>query len=101
MKEAHNEIPEDIILRLNHDFDNEDELKEAHQMINHIRQGVLNVGWVQLSRAIILLSDGNINEMKKIIESNYYGDPRDVIMAMMSIPGNSNNHGMTPFKVKK
>jgi len=100
MKEAPKEIPEDIILRLKQDLVNKEDFKESLRIINYVRQDVLNVDWAQLSRAIILIADGDINVMKKIIESNYYGDPRDVIMEMMSIPRNTSDHGITPFKIK-
>ena len=101
MKEETKEIPKDIILRLKHDFDNEVEYQEALDMLNQVKHDVLNVGWIQLSRAIILIADGNINKMKEIIESGYDGDPRDVIMNMMGLPNNTNDHGMTPFVTNK
>lgn len=92
------QIPKDIILKLKQDFKNDNEYDEALKLILHIRQENLNVGWVQLSRSIILIADGNIRKLKQIIESGYYGDPRDVIMEMMQIPGNTNDHGLTPFE---
>ena len=91
------EVPKDIIFKLNQDFKNEDEYGEALKIILQIRKENLNVGWIQLSRSIILIADGNIEKMKQIIKSDYYGDPRDVIMEMMRIPGNTNDHGLTPF----
>lgn len=101
MTENKKQIPKDIILRLKHDFEIETEYQEALRMIDYVRQDTLNVGWVQLSRAILLIADGNLNKMKRIIASDYYGDPRDLIMRMMGIPGNTNNYGLNPFETKK
>lgn len=97
MKGETKDIPEDIILKIRNDFKGEKEIEQAMELIHHVRTDVLNVGWVQLSRAILLLAEGKVSEMRKIIDSRYYGDPRDVIMAMMAIPGNSNKYGLTEF----
>lgn len=101
MNKRTSEIPEDIIQRLKHDFENKEEFEKAIGLINLVKQDTLNVGWLQLSRAIILIADGNLDKMRELIESDYHGDPRDVIMDMMGLPDNTNDHGMTPFKRTK
>ena len=94
-----NSIPIDILKRLQHDFSDELELEQAVNIINRIREEEqqINVGWIQLSRAIILIANGDISKMKDIIDSNYDGDPRDIIMQMMDIEGSNNHYGMTEF----
>lgn len=96
--QSENEIPADIIAKLKKDYPKEEDYKQAMAVVNHIKEDVLNVGWEQLSRAIILIANGELSKMKEIVDRGYYGDPRDVIMAMMSIPGHENNHGSTPLE---
>ncbi|RZJ75966.1 MAG: hypothetical protein EOO45_03950 [Flavobacterium sp.] len=40
----------------------------------------LNVGPAQLARAILCLSAGDMLEIRRIKESGFYGDPRDLIV---------------------
>ena len=101
MNQESDNIPEDIILKLKSDFKNQEDFNQAISFIEFVKQDELNVGWIQLSRAIILIANGNLKEIKSIIDSNYYGDPRDVIMQMMSLTENTNYYGQTPFKVSK
>jgi hypothetical protein len=96
-----NDIPKDIIAKLKHDFKSEKEQAQAIKIVQHIKNDTLNVGWIQLSRAVIILSAGDLEKMKAIVESNYYEDPRDVIMKMMALPNNTNNYGNTPFTIEQ
>lgn len=92
------EIPIDILLRIKSDFQSLCEYNQALSLINHVRLDNLNVGWEQLSRSLLILADGDIYKLKNIVENNYGGDPRDVIMDMMNKPNSNNDFGMTPFK---
>ncbi len=96
--ESEKEIPEDIIAKLKKDYPKEEDYKKAMAIVKHIKEDVLNVGWIQLSRAIILIANGELGKMKEIVEGRYYGDPRDVLMDLMRIPGNKNSYGSTPFE---
>jgi len=58
----------------------------------------LNVGPEQLSRSILILSDGDIEEVKEIIAKNFYGDPRDVIMMAEAELDNPGHYGNIPFE---
>ncbi|MCJ8288413.1 MAG: hypothetical protein HRT58_00160 [Crocinitomicaceae bacterium] len=91
-------IPKDILKRLAIDFDRPDDLEEALRIVKHVRSDTLNVGWIQLIRSMIIISDGDIKSLNDILESGYMGDPRDVIMSMMHKPNSNNDHGLTPFK---
>lgn len=101
MQEKVNLVPEDINQRLKRDFENELEYNQACVIVNQIKNDEINVGWVQLSRAVILIANGDLEKMNDIVQKGYYGDPRDVIMEMMGIPGNTNNYGMTPFEAEQ
>ena len=90
-------IPEDILHQLRKDFKAPADYQRALELIQQVSREPLNVGWVQLSRALILISAGDVQKMKSIIDSGFYGDPRDVILQMMALPGHRNDHGMTPF----
>ena len=90
-------IPSDIIKRINDKFSNEKERNEVKKIIIEIKNESINVGHDQLIRSILLIADDNVDIIKEIMISNYYGDPRDVILKAMSIPGNTNDHGLTPF----
>ncbi len=67
-------------------------------MIKIVNEANLNVGNIQLIRSILIIADIDKNKIRSMINSDYYGDPRDVIMEAMNIPGNSNDYGKTLFK---
>ena len=90
-------IPEDIIKRLQNDFSHPQDYQEALRIVRHVRSDRLNVGWVQLTRAMIVLAEGNVDRLKEFIRTDYMGDPRDLIMAMMNKPNTNNDHGSTAF----
>ena len=48
----------------------------------------LNVGPDQLARSILILSAGDISIFREIFETDFYGDPRDVITRAESKLGN-------------
>ena len=91
-------LPEDIKIRINQKFPNPVDQKEVLKMMNEIGKDTFMVGKGQLIRSILLIADKDKNKIREIINSNYYGDGRDVIMEAMGIPGNTNDHGMTSFE---
>lgn len=91
-------LPEDIINRIQKKFPNQTEQKEIIELFNNIKKRRLNVGAEQLIRSILIIADEDIEKIREIIDSKFYGDPRDVIMTAMSVPGNKNDHGMNPFE---
>jgi hypothetical protein len=94
------QLPEDILFRLKKDFTNEADFDEALRIIHCVKNDNLNVGWVQLSRGMILLAEGNLHELKDMFESRYYGDPRDLLMGVVAKFGTTNFYGMTPFDME-
>jgi len=68
---------------------------EVTTLLNSIKKENINVGVTQLQRAVVTIARGDINMIKEIIDSNFYNDPRDVIM--MAIEKGLNNSGMWPL----
>lgn len=56
----------------------------------------LNVGPAQLSRSILMLAEGNVQEVRKLCEGTM-GDPRDVIMAAERKAGDPGHYFIPPF----
>jgi len=54
--------------------------EEVLSLLNCIKKENINVGVLQLQRAILKIAKGDINMIKEIIDQNFYNDPRDVIM---------------------
>lgn len=89
---------DDIEMRINQKFPNPTDKKEVMKMMDEIGRDSFMVGKDQLIRSILIIANKDKNKIRQIIDSNYYGDGRDVIMEAMGTPGNTNDHGMTPFK---
>lgn len=92
------QIPDDILRRIKNKFPNKEDQAEVIRLVKKVNTEILNVGNAQLIRSILIIADTNKTKMKTIIESGYYGDPRDVIVEALGIQGNTNDHGMTPFE---
>lgn len=82
-------IPPDIVQKIKKDFPGTNTQNEVAQLIEKIMKDNFMVGNDQLARSVIIIANGYKNKIKEIIESNYYGDPRDVIMDAMAMPGNT------------
>lgn len=91
-------LPNDIKTHIDEQFPNPNEKQEVLGMMKDIGQNSFNVGKDQLIRSILIIAQNDKSKIKRIIDSDYYGDPRDVIMEAMGVPGNNNDHGITPFK---
>jgi len=91
-------LPPDIIKKVKQLFPNPEESDKVLKILRPIKEEGLNVGADQLIRSILIIAEGDMEKIKKIIDSHYYGDPRDVIMEAMQKDGNNNDHGMTPFQ---
>lgn len=93
-------IPKDILHKLAEDYENKD-YNVALGLVQRIKSDRLNVGWIQLSRAVIILAEKDIDKMKGIIDDRYWGDPRDVLMAASTYPGRGNHFGTEPFTIEE
>ena len=92
------QLSHDIQNRIDHKFPNPADHKDVMDMMEEIGKASSNVGKDQLIRSILIIADTDKSKIRQILDSNFHGDPRDVIMAAMGIPGNSNQYGQTPFE---
>ena len=91
-------LPEDILRKIEMDYKTNDLQKYVTEKLLTISSMKINVGIEQLVRCILIISNGNINEFNGLFESNFYEDPRDVIMEAMAISNNETYYGTKPFK---
>lgn len=93
------DLPKDIFNQLKKDFQNDQDFKEVEMMLHGVQEDDrLNVGSAQLIRSILIIAKGDKAKIREIIESTYYGDPRDVIMMGMGVSDNQSNYGIDPFE---
>lgn len=57
----------------------------------------INVGHDQLVRSMLIISKFDKDKFSEIIDSKFYGDPRDVLMAAHTQDEKS-NYGLTKFE---
>jgi hypothetical protein len=93
-------IPVDILNKINELFPNIEDNSEAKKLIEQIFKSSINIGPSQLARSILFISNGNLSLIKKIIDSDFYGDPRDVIMEAEQKAGNPGHYFNLPFTQK-
>jgi len=90
------QVPPDIIQRIREQFPNEEERREAENIISGLWHTPLNVGPAQLARSMLVLVDGDLNELR-IVSETFYGDPRDVIMSAEKKAGNPGHYFVPAF----
>jgi len=93
----HKPIPKDILQKIEELFPNQEDRQLILKLVHEIQEDKWNVGSDQLIRSMLILSGPDKEKFQAIIDARFYGDPRDVILRAMSVPGNTNDHGMTPF----
>ena len=74
------EPPVDVRARIHSDFASVDEQRQVIALLGTLWDRPLNVGPAQLCRSILVLAEGNVQEVRKLC-TGFLGDPRDVIMA--------------------
>ena len=89
------QLPIDIVKKVRSDFQGEDQ-RVVFEEFSEISNETLNVGLVQLLRAILVLSRGDILKLLEFREKRYRGDPRDVI-SMANSASPQFNSGLEPF----
>jgi hypothetical protein len=92
------EMPKDILLKIDEMFPAMDDNLAAINLLEEIRQATANVGFAQLIRSILILSEGSLSVIRKIIQSDFYGDPRDVIMKAERKLGNPGHYFIPAFE---
>ena len=58
----------------------------------------LTVGPAQLARSILVLCDARVTEIERIIQSDFCGDPRDVLVSADAKLGYPGHYGNEPFE---
>ena len=74
-------FPDDIENKIEQLFPGSTDRQEVEKLLLTLWTTSLNMGADQLARGILILSDGQLFEIKKIFASDFYGDPKDVIMS--------------------
>ncbi|MFN5417829.1 MAG: hypothetical protein ACK5B9_12295 [Flavobacteriia bacterium] len=87
-------IPNDIEKKIYQLFSNEKERKEVENKIKSLYSKNWGVGFDQLTRSIIFLSDGKLEEFKNIIKEM---EPRDLILDAERKAGNPKHYFCIPF----
>ena len=70
--------------------------EEVERLLLSLWATPLNVGEEQLARSILVLSDGQVSEVKNIFNSHFFGDPRDVVMKAEIKTGNPRHYFIDP-----
>ena len=82
-------LPQDIEARILADFPDETTRDSVQESLERLQDETLNVGPLQLTRAILVLADGDYSEFLEL-RRTFRGDPRDVLMeakAVLRDPG--------------
>jgi hypothetical protein len=91
-------LPIDIETKIERLFPNLVEKAQVYNLLLSLGDKNLNVGAEQLARSILIISDGQFSVLLKIFESNFYSDPRDLIIEAEIIVGNTGDYFITPFE---
>ncbi|MGB3080959.1 MAG: hypothetical protein WBB31_17895 [Saprospiraceae bacterium] len=92
-------LPGDIIEKVKNDFRKED-WDLIFSEIENVRHDMRNVGFNQLIRSMISLSQGNSHKFLDFRKNKYLGDPRDIMSLANNINPNSDS-GRRPFEIDK
>jgi len=92
------DLPIDIEKRIKRDFPEEKDYENVRALLSGIERSYINVGKDQLIRSILIIAVGDPAKIQEIIDSNFYHDPRDVIMMGMGASDNTSNYGIDPFE---
>ncbi|MGI4872778.1 MAG: hypothetical protein ACRYFX_16585 [Janthinobacterium lividum] len=89
-------LPSDILAEINRQFPAKTERQQAQKLLDICWQRPLNVGPAQLARCLLLLGAGQLPAIRAVIEADFYGDPRDILLAANDRwPGC--HYGLNPF----
>lgn len=93
-------LPKDISQRIEQTFSSLVEREYVTSQLNSLWAMDLNVGADQLARCILILTDGKFEIFREIFNTNFYGDPRDLIMNAMEKSGNKTHWGINKLDNK-
>jgi len=90
------EIPKDIINEIIRETSSTEEANRLITLCNSVYEKNINVGYEQLIRAMLIVSNFDVNAFGKILNKGFFGDPRDVLM-MAHSKKPSINYGIDEF----
>ena len=93
-------LPKDILARIKMDYKTGKSEKYVKEKLSTLFFTYIGVSVHQLMRGILIIANGKIEEIDKIFESNFHGDPRDLLMYANSID-NKTHYGINPFIIKE
>ena len=90
-------LPEDVRRKIEALFPERQDAQAATKVCENVLTETLNVGPIQLIRAMLILSKGDLMMLKEIQDKDYYGDPRDVLLLANNLDGGVSNYGQNAF----
>lgn len=92
-------LPEDIQAKIAQLFPDSADRAAATELLSALwRDARLTVGPAQLARSILVLCDARVAEIERIIQSDFCGDPRDVLVSADARLGYPGHYGNDPFE---
>lgn len=86
-------LPEDISTTIEQTFASDVDQNYVTEKMCSLFTTSLNVGPAQLARCILYLANGEVKIVDEIFASNFYGDPRDLIVQAMEKSDHKINWG--------
>ena len=92
-------IDKDIVEKIDKELQRDVEKSQLLNLVKQVYEMELNVGHNQLVRCMLKLSKFQPGKFKLIIDSNFKGDPRDLILEA-NMKFKYLNYGLTNFPIK-
>ncbi|MFC7377655.1 hypothetical protein [Brevundimonas sp. GCM10030266] len=89
-------MAKDILRRIDADYEQADR-PDVTVRLSSLWDMDLNVGPEQLARAILIVASGDAIKLKRVFDTRFHGDPRDIIMAAMAQDDGA-DYGHAPFR---
>ena len=90
-------LPQDIVARIRADFPVKATRASVEASLERLQDETLNVGPLQLARAILVIADGDYSEFLEL-RRTFRGDPRDVLMEANAVRGDRRYWFTEPFE---
>lgn len=91
-------LQDDILQRIMKDFTGITDRVAVINLFQSVSQEAITVGMEQLQRSILVIAAGNFNEVQRIFDTGFYGDPRDLIMIAEAKAGYPGSYGSLAFQ---
>ena len=93
-------IAKDIVDEIESKLLGDQRTQELLKLCEDIYQRNFNVGHDQLLRSMLMVSKFDAEKFKEIIDSNFLGDPRDVLVSAQT-QNESINYGLSKFPLNE